>query len=74
LPADKPLTLAAYAAGPLPESFVEPIAVGDSLKKMPLFLTPDHYVDVPLEAAYEAAWVEVPDRWQEVLEQDGAIS
>jgi hypothetical protein len=68
LPTDKPLTLAAYAAGPVPEMFVEPVAVGDSLPDMPLFLTPDDGVKVPLEATYQAAWAEVPDRWREVLE------
>jgi hypothetical protein len=68
LPADKPLTLAAYTAGPVPEMFVDPVAVGDSLPDMPLFLTPDDGVKVPLEATYQAAWEEVPARWREVLE------
>jgi len=68
LPADKPLTLAAYAAGPTPEAFIDPVAVGDTLPDMPLFLTPDEYVNVPLEATYVSAWAEVPDRWREVLE------
>jgi hypothetical protein len=69
LPADKQLTLAAYAAGPVPEMFVNPVAVGDALPEMPLFLTPDNGVKVPLEATYQAAWDEVPNRWREVLEQ-----
>ena len=56
LPKDKPLTLASYNSGPLPEAFVEPVAVGDRLPKMPLFLTPDEYVNVPLEQSYLAAW------------------
>jgi hypothetical protein len=68
LPADKPLTLAAYTAGPIPEMFVDPVAVGDLLPDMPLFLTPDDGVKVPLEATYRAAWEEVPGRWREVLE------
>jgi hypothetical protein len=67
LPPDKPLTLASYNAGPVPEAFVEPAAVGDRLADMPLFLTPDEYVNVPLEASYQAAWAEVPERWQEVI-------
>lgn len=67
LPADKPLTLAAYAGGEVPRAFVEPVAVNDPLPDMPLFLTPDEYVNVPLEASYQAAWAEVPDRWREVL-------
>ncbi len=41
LPADKPLTLASYDAGPPPTAYVEPIAVGDALPDMPLFLKPE---------------------------------
>src|SRR5262245_8641145 len=63
----KPLTLAAYAAGCWPEAFVEPTAVGASLPEMPLFLTPDVYVPVPLEATYQGAWEAVPSFWRDVL-------
>jgi hypothetical protein len=68
LPPDKPLTLAAYAGGEVPRAFIEPVAVGDRFPDMPLYLTPDEHVRVPLEATYQAAWAEVPDRWREVLE------
>ena len=37
LPSDKPLTLAAYSAGPVKTAYVEPVAVGDELPEMPLF-------------------------------------
>lgn len=67
-PADKPLTLAAYASGLVKRAFVEAIAVGDRLPDMPLFLTPEACVHVPLEATYQAAWSGVPRRWQSVLE------
>jgi hypothetical protein len=68
-PADKPLTLAAYASGELvKQAYVEPIAVGDSLPEMPLFLTADACVHVPLEKTYQAAWNAVPRRWQRVLD------
>ncbi len=40
LPADKPLTLAAYEAEPRPTAYVEPVAVGDVLPDMPIFLKP----------------------------------
>lgn len=69
LPPDKPLTLAAYSSGEPKTCYVEPVAVGDVLPDMPLFLTPDHYVLVPLEATYRTAWEAVPRRWREVLEQ-----
>jgi hypothetical protein len=39
---------------------------------MPPFLTPDDGVKVPLEATYQAAWAEVPNRWREVLESPTA--
>jgi hypothetical protein len=69
LPSDKPLTLAAYSAGPIKRAFVEPVAVGDSLPNLPLFLTPEIYVPVPLDVTYSAAWGKVPRPWREVLEQ-----
>jgi hypothetical protein len=67
LPAERRLTLAAYTAGPFPEAFVQPVAVGQTLPAMPLFLSPDVYVPVPLEATYQAAWADVPSFWQDVL-------
>jgi hypothetical protein len=66
--AEKPLTLAAYAAGKTINAYVEPAAVGDPLPAMPLFLDHDCYVSVPLEATYQAAWRGVPRPWQKVLE------
>jgi hypothetical protein len=67
LPADKPLTLAAYSGGACPEMFVTPVAVGQALPDMPLFLTPEVYINVPLEATYQAVWADVPSFWQDVL-------
>ncbi len=71
-PADKPLTLAAYSAGPAKTAYVEPIAGGDPLPEMPLFLDSWSYVNVPLEATYRAAWRGVPRRWRDVLEPPAA--
>lgn len=71
-PPAKPLTLAAYAARqPEPggvRCYVEPTATGASLIDMPLFLNPTHYVNVPLERTYMAAYEGVPRRWKRVLE------
>ncbi|MCI0460616.1 MAG: DUF4058 family protein [Gemmataceae bacterium] len=67
LPSGKPLTLAAYIGGPYPEAFIEPMAVGAALPEMPLFLTPDVYIPVPLEATYQSAWEAVPAFWRDVL-------
>jgi hypothetical protein len=65
--ADRPLTLVAYVGGPFREAFIEPVAVGQSLPEMPLFLTPEIYVPVPLEATYQAAWEAVPAYWRDVV-------
>jgi hypothetical protein len=68
LPADEPLTLAGYAAGPQVEVYLEHVAVGAALPDMPLFLRPDRYVDVPLGPTYQAAYGGMPAFWREVLE------
>jgi hypothetical protein len=69
-PPDKPLTLVAYEAGPpMKTAYVEPVAVGDVLIDMPLFLAPGWYVSVPLEVTYQAAWRGVPRRFRDVLER-----
>jgi hypothetical protein len=68
LPPDRPLTLASYLAeSGRKRAFVQPVAVGGTLPDMPLFLTPERYVNVPLERTYLDAWDEVPRRWQQVL-------
>jgi hypothetical protein len=67
-PADEPLTLASYSAGPRKLAFIEPTAVGRTLIDVPLFLEPEAYVNVPLERTYQAAYRGVPRRWQRVLE------
>jgi hypothetical protein len=68
LPPGEPLTLAAYSAGPIKRAYVEPTAVGRVMIDMPLFLTPEWYVNVPLEVTYQAAYRGVPRRWCSVLE------
>jgi hypothetical protein len=60
LPPDKPLTMAAYAAGTETVAYVEPVAVSDPLPEMPVFLTADRYVPCPLEATYQTAWEQFP--------------
>jgi hypothetical protein len=60
LPPEKPLTLASYAAGTEIVAYVEPVAVGDALPEMAIFLTADRYVPCPLEATYQTAWEQFP--------------
>jgi hypothetical protein len=68
LPADKPLTVAAYCAGELKTAYVEPVAVGDRLPDSPIFLDERTYVLAPLEATYQATWDKCPDALKEAVE------
>ncbi len=67
---DHPLILAAYRAGDPPTAYVHSVNVGESLPDMPLFLTRDHYVNVPLEETYSSAYAGMPHRWRTVLEAE----
>jgi hypothetical protein len=68
LPLDKPLTLVAYECDLTTRAYIEPIAVGDALPSMPLFLEPHGCIRVPLEATYQTAYAVLPRRWQRVLD------
>lgn len=68
LPPDKPLTLASIDAGPPRVAYIEPVAVGDVLPDMPLFLQPEIYVPTPLEATYQTAWKAFPAVLKGLLE------
>ena len=63
----RPLTVAAYIGGAVVKAFVTHFAVGEPIPQMPLFLTRENYVSVPLDAAYMAAWEDVPPQYQQVL-------
>ncbi len=69
---EKPLTLVAYAAGRVPTAYFEPLAVGDVLPDMPLFLTADEYINVPLETTDGAAYAGVPRYYRTILETRNA--
>jgi hypothetical protein len=67
LPAGKPLLTVSYIGSARPEAFLEPLAVRDPLPEMPLFLTPDEYIPMPIERTYQAAWEAVPAYWRDAL-------
>lgn len=71
IPPDEPLTLASYVADPQPQAYLEHLEVGAQLIEMPLFLNPDRYINVPLEATYLAAYQGMPAFWRDVLEGGG---
>ncbi len=64
----EPLSLASYVAGPIVEIYSEDLAVGAVLPEMPLFLSPERYVELPLESTYLAAYQGMPAFWRNVLE------
>jgi hypothetical protein len=68
VPPERPLTLVAYQCGLTTQAHIETIAVGEPVPDMPLFLDPEGYILVPLEATYRSAWDTVPARWQRVIE------
>jgi hypothetical protein len=67
LPGTRPLTAAAYVGGPVVEALVAHFAVGEPIPDMPLFLTRENYINVPLETTYQAAWEDVPPTYQKTL-------
>ena len=69
-PTDKPLTLVSYEADRIlgVTAYIEPIAVGDPLPEMPLYVSDDGYVSVPLQETYDRAFAALPRRWASVLE------
>jgi hypothetical protein len=67
-PADKPLTVAAYESDLVTRAYVEPVAVGDPLPDMPLFLEPGEWVPAPLDRSYRTTWETLPLPLKEMIE------
>jgi hypothetical protein len=67
-PEGKDRILASYETGGIRAAYVEPVAVGDVLPDMPLFLTNDLYVQVPLEPTYQATWDASPEELRIAVE------
>ena len=67
LPPDLPLTMVSYDAGPPLVAYIEPVAIGGELPKMPLFLEAGQYVELLMEETYLAAWNLTPSPVQELL-------
>ena len=67
-PPPKSFTLAAYQSSPPWVAYVQPLAVGEVLTDMPLYLTPDTYVSVPLEQTYQLAYGPTARFYRNILE------
>jgi len=69
LPPDKPLTMVAYECDQLTRAYIDPIAVGDTLPTMPVFLEPGFWVPLALETTYQATFTLLPRHLRETLAQ-----
>jgi len=64
----KDRTLVSYALGQERVAYIEPVGLGDVLPAMPLFLTHEYNIRVPLEPTYQATWQSSPEEFREVVE------
>jgi hypothetical protein len=69
-PEGRPLTLVSYEAGPAVTAHVEPLAVGQVLPPMPLYLEPGWHVPAPLEDTYQRTWEGTPAYFRNILTRD----
>jgi hypothetical protein len=68
-PPGKDRILVSYEMGPMERSaYVEPVAVGDALPDLALFLATNLHVYVPLESTYQAAWNASPEALRDAVE------
>ena len=68
LPPGKQLTVASFLGGDLPTAYVEPVAIGDTLPSLPIFLSESAYIPAPLEATYMQAWAVFPTLLKQLIE------
>ena len=52
----------------VPSAYYETVAIGQDLPMMPLFLSPDEYINIPLQSTYDEACAGNPRHWKSVLE------
>jgi hypothetical protein len=67
-PEGKDRVLVSYETAGLRAAYVEPVAIGDDLPDMPLFLTDAGHILVPLEPTYRAAWDASPEELRRAVE------
>jgi len=67
LPAETPLVMASYRADVPPEYFLDVTTSGQALIDLPVFLTTEEYVLLPLEQTYQSAWAAIPEYSQDQI-------
>jgi hypothetical protein len=60
--------MVSYQVDPILTAYVEPIAVGNPLPDMPLFLDREEHVFVPLEETYQTTWNVLPVEIRKLFE------
>ena len=63
---------ASFEADFTPRAYADPFADGEDLPVLPLFYKSGWYVNLDLQATYDAAFARVPRRWRQVLERPAA--
>jgi len=69
---DQPFSLTSFKAEGSLTGYFEILGIGDELVPMPLFLTAEQYIYVPLAETYAAAWQGVPAQWKKIVEGEPA--
>jgi len=67
-PIGKDRILVSYETNSERVAYIEPVAVGDSLPDMPLFLSNYLHIQVPLELTYQATWTTLPAELRTAVE------
>jgi hypothetical protein len=67
-PKGKDRSVVSYESGRENVAYIEPLAVGDIMPDMRLFLAASFHVPVPLEATYDAAWEASPEEMRIAVE------
>jgi hypothetical protein len=67
-PSGEDRTLVSYESGDDRIAYIVPVAVGDRLREMPVFLSAGLHVPVPLESTYQATWDASPEGYRLAVE------
>jgi hypothetical protein len=67
-PPGKDRNLVSYETSDERAAYIEPIALGDTLPDMPLFLVDHLRVPVPLDSTYQATWDAAPQKLRLAVE------
>ena len=68
LPAGKDRLCASYESSDEYTAYLEPLAVGDVLPDIPLFLSIGRHVKTPLETTYQSTWEAAPQELRTAVE------